>query len=290
MPSSPKSPDFVLARLQAKAAMTADAQTAEKPQQLWLPGLDLGAMPNHLNRSSFFAPVARGRRKFHRQTAMVSRADCVLEYTGEQLDEADADLVMALIHFARPHPLGTAVPLNRAALLREIGRNIGKAQYEWLHRRMRALAEGSLYIEARRPDGAVRYRIGRAVAFHIVSFELDADGDTYSFRMDPRWVQMFGNREFSLIDWQKRMQIGRGQDMAKTLQRLVATSADSPQRYGLLWLKAKMDYEGRQRDFRTALLKATGELQRLDVIAKAKIEVSTKGHPQLVLWLPPASV
>jgi hypothetical protein len=36
------------------------------------------------------------------------------------------------------------------------------------------------------------------------------------------------------------MQIGRGQDMAKALQRLVATSADSVQRYGLDWLKRKL--------------------------------------------------
>ena len=84
----------------AKAQATAEQQAAETPRQMFLPGFDIGAMPNHLNRSSFIAPIARGRRNFHRQTVMVTRRDCVLEYTGEQLDEADGDLIMALIFFA----------------------------------------------------------------------------------------------------------------------------------------------------------------------------------------------
>ncbi len=84
------------------------------------------------------------------------------------------------------------------------------------------------------------------------------------------------------------MQIPRGLDMAKTLQRLLATSSDPVQRYGLDGLKAQMDYTGRMRDFRDALSKAVTEMERLEIIAKGCIEDSTKGKPQLVLWLVPA--
>ncbi|MFN3920295.1 MAG: hypothetical protein ACK4JF_08440, partial [Methylohalobius sp.] len=44
----------------AAAQASAEQQAAETPRQLWLPGFDIGAMPNHLNRSSLFAPIARG--------------------------------------------------------------------------------------------------------------------------------------------------------------------------------------------------------------------------------------
>ena len=89
------------AKAATQAAQVATEETAAKtPAQMFLPGFDIGAMPNHLNRSSFIAPIARGLRKFHRQAVMVSRADCVLEYTGEQLDEADGEIIMALIAFA----------------------------------------------------------------------------------------------------------------------------------------------------------------------------------------------
>jgi hypothetical protein len=280
-------------RLKARAS---EAQTkgeqkaAETPRQLFLPGFDIGAFPNHLNRSSFIAPIARGRRKFHRQAEMVTRRDCVLEYTGEQLDEADGDLIMALIAFAQPFPLGTPVPLNRKELLRKIKPgSIGSTQYDWLYRSMKRLREGILFLEARKPDGSTRYTVGKMESFNVLKdLNYDGDSETYTYILDPRWVVMFGNREYSLIDWDKRMQIGRGLDMAKTLQRLLATSANPVQRYALDGLKAQMEYSGRMRDFRDALTRAVRELERLEIIAKGCIEDSTKGKPQLAMWLPPS--
>lgn len=269
--------------------LAAEKKAAETPKQMFLPGFDMGAMPNHLNRSSLIAPIARGKRKTHSQTEMVTRSDCVLEYSGQQLDEADGDLIMALIYFALPKPLGTPVPLNRKELLRKIKPGgIGSTQYDWLHSAMKRLREGVIFLEARKPDGSTRYKIGHMHSFSIVK-ELDYNEDTevYTYVMDPRWVQLFGNREYGLIDFEKRLQIGRGQDMAKTLQRLVATSADQVQRYALDWLKAKMEYTGRMRDFRDALDRAVLELERLEIIAKGCIEDSSKGKPQLVLWLQP---
>lgn len=281
-----------LQKLREKAAAVA-AKKEEKetpPRQLFLPGFDIGAFPNHLNRSSFIAPIARGRRKFHRQAEMVTRKDCVLEYTGEQLDEADGDLIMALIAFAQPYALGTPVPLNRKELLRKIKPgSIGSTQYDWLYRSMKRLREGTLFLEARKPDGSTRYTVGKMESFNVLKdLNYDGESETYTYILDPRWVVMFGNREYSLIDWDKRMQIGRGLDMAKTLQRLVATSSDLVQRYGLDGLKAQMEYAGRMRDFRDAITRAVRELERLEIVAKGCIEDSTRGKPQLVLWLVPA--
>jgi len=264
-----------------------EQKAAETPRQMFLPGFDIGAFPNHLNRSSFIAPIARGVRKFHRQTEMVTRKDCALEYTGEQLDEADGDLIMALIAFAQPLPLGTTVPLNRKELLRKIKTgSIGSTQYDWLYRSMKRLREGTLFLEARKPDGSTRYTVGKMESFNVVKdLNYDGDSETYTYVLDPRWVVMFGNREYSLIDWDKRMQIGRGQDMAKTLQRLVATSSNTVQHYALEDLKDKMQYASPMRKFKEAIDAAVDELERLEIIAKGRIEKSTKGKEQHTLWL-----
>lgn len=288
-----KTLDELLEKTKQRTAATsevAEQKAADKPRQMFLPGFDVGAFPNHLNRSSFIAPIARGRRKRHQQTEMVTRRDCVLEYTGEQLDEADGDLIMALIAYAQPFPLGTPVPLNLAELLRKLKRGSGKSQYDWLYKGMKRLREGVLFLEARKPDGSARYTVGKMQSFNVLK-DLDYDGEseTYSYTLDPRWVVMFGNREYSLLDWGKRMQIGRGQDMAKTLQRLVATSSDPVQRYALDWLKAKMEYASPMRKFRESLAAACTELERLEIITAHKIEESTKGKPQLALWLPPVA-
>lgn len=276
-------------KLKADEAQTRQAGQAEKeaqkPQQMFLPGIDeaMRAMPNQVARSSLFAPIARGRRKFHQETALVTRADAVMSYTGEQLDEADATLSMQLIFEARNYSLGQSVPLNRAALLRTIGRTTGRDDYEWLHRRMKALTVATLFIEAKKPDGVTKYRIGYTEAFHIVqSFRYDENSEIYTFALDPRWSALFGNREFALIDWPKRLQIGRGQDLAKSLQRLVVTSADSVQRYSLDFLKDRAQYSSPMRKFKEALGAAMHELERLEIIAGGRIEMSTKGKEQAV--------
>lgn len=276
--------------MEKKAMAEKDFDAANLPQRLFLPGLDLGAMPNHINRSGLFAPIAKGARVFHRQAKIITRSDCVLEYTGEQLDEADAEIVMALIFFARSYHLGEFVPLNRCAVLRTLCRDAGKEQYEWLHRRLKAMYEATLFIEAKKRDGSTRYKIGQLVSFRILKeLVYDPQTDNYGYVLDPRWVQMFSNREFSRLDWDKKMQIRRNQDMAKTLQRLVATSSDSVQRYTLDYLKPKMCYGGRLRDFREALLRATKELQRLQILINAQLEINTRMEEQLVVWLPEAT-
>ena len=86
---------------------------------------------------------------------MVTRGNCVLEYTGEQLDESDCDLIMALIAFAQPFLFGNPVLLNRKQLLRAIksGR-IGSSQYDWLRRSMKRLREATLFLEARKREKA----------------------------------------------------------------------------------------------------------------------------------------
>lgn len=276
----------------AEAAARAEHKAAETPRQLFLPGMDefMRAMPNHIARSSLFAPVARGRRKMHDGTILQSRGDAEIRFSGKQLDEAQADVWMQAMKEAQRQPLGTPVVINRAEFLRAIGREKSGQAYKWLHRTMQDLALAMLVIEVKKADGKPKLSIGKTRALHLIAgFDYDEDSEEYTLTIDPRWHAMYGNREFALIDWQKRREFGRNQDMAKTLQRLVATSSNPVQRYALDWLKSKMEYGGRMRDFRDALTRACTELKRLEIITAHKIEDSTKGKPQLALWLPPSA-
>ncbi|SUX54603.1 plasmid replication initiator TrfA [Chromobacterium vaccinii] len=285
--------DAAFARMHQHAAKARERLASQREQEasisqpLFIRGMDelMRAMPNHIARSSLFAPVARGPKKLHNETPIITRSDVLMTYTGEQLDEAQADVALQLMYEARQAPLGMPVKINRAAFLRAMGRSTGKHDYEWLHRAMKAFTKATVIIEARKPDGSAKYRIGHTKAFHILAdFDYDESAEMYTFTLDPRWRTLFGNREFALIDWYKRLQIGRGQDMAKTLQRLIATSADPVQRYALDWLKEKMQYASPMRKFKEALTAAVGELQRVGVISNGHIEISTKGREQLVLW------
>jgi len=273
-------------REKAAAAQVAAGQKAEEaPKQMFLPGMDefMRAMPNHLARSSLFAPVARGRKKMHKDTVLQSRGDAVIKFWGEQLDEAQADVWMQAMKEAQRQPLGTPVVINRAEFLRAIGRAESGQNYQWLHRTMQALAFAMLVIEVTKADGKPKLSIGKTRALHLITgFDYDDEAEAYTLTIDPRWRVMYGNREFALIDWDKRMEFGLHQDMAKSLQRLVATSADKVQRFSLDYLKGRAQSAGRMRDFRDALEKAMRELERLGIIADGRIEASTRGTEQAV--------
>ena len=282
--------DALRQRVQERAAHADKTPTSTVRPSVQLPLWDEldRAIPNHIARSSLFAPVAKGRRKMHDGTALSSRSDVMLRYWGKQLDEPDCDVWMQALHEARQTPLGQPIPVKRASFLRSIGRHTGKYEYDWLHDSLLRLSLGMLEVKAKKyavgdvPKGEAPSKKIHRVTHLIDGFDFDEELGEYVLHIDPRMVKLFGNREFSLVDWDKRLKIKRGQDMAKALQRLVATSSDTTQRYGLDWLKEKLQYSSPMRKFEKALLAAMTELERVEVIAGARIEVSTRGNEQAV--------
>lgn len=262
---------------------------ASTPQNIFLPGLDalMRAMPNHIARSSLFAPVCKGRKAVLTDSVLVSRSDAIITFSGRQLDEAQADVWMQAMYEASKVPVGQPVVINRASFLRDLGRSTGINDYQWLHRTMKDLSFAMLYIEIRKSSGVAKYPVGRSKTIHLIKdFAFDEETGKYVLSVDSRWRCMYDNNEFALIDWEKRKTIGRGQDMAKSLQRLVATSKDSVQRYELEWLKSKLIYSSPLRKFRRSLKSALSELARVKVIDQGHIAISTRGKEQVVLTKP----
>lgn len=281
----------VLTRVQKiaeEAQSRLEQKAAETPKQLFLPGMEdfTRAMPNSIARSSLFAPVAKGKRKHHDGTIIASRSDAEIRYYGYQLDEADADIMLQLMFESRHSPLGEPVEFTRAAFLRSLGRTLCKNNYDWLERRMDYLTFAGIKVKVYKPDGKTKYEVGFKRTFHMLSsFDINEETGIYTFTIDPRWATLFGNREYALVDWIKRLAITQGQDMAKSLQRLLATSADTTQRYSLNWLKEKLQYSGRLRDFKQAIDRSVIELKRVGIIIEGKIEINSRKEEQLTVQI-----
>jgi len=264
-----------------------EKEAAETPAQLFLPGMQevMRAMPNHIARSSLFAPIKRGRKRMYDGAILISRKDAIIKFTGKQLDESQSDIWMHAMYLAMQQPLGEAVEINRADFLRALGRVTSGENYKWLHAGFRDLTIGMLEFETI-SNGKSKLSVGKTRALHMISgFDYDDEEEKYSYRIDPRWCLMYGNKEFALIDWDKRKRFGRNQDLAKALQRLFAASSDISQHYSLGWLKSKMENNGRLRDFKSGLAVACKELLRLEVITNWIIENSKKGEEQLSVWM-----
>lgn len=238
------------------------------------------AIPNHLARSSLFAPIASGRRKQHDRTEIASRSDVKIMFSGKQLDMADCDVFMQALSEAGRAALGEKVYIKRGTFLKAIGRSAGKNDYTWLHEAFRRLFMAAVEIEAK------NFKIGgspKSSALHLVSgFDYDDEQDAYYLVFDPRILTLFSTREYALIDWTKRRCIEKRVDMAKWLQNYIATHEAGIHRISLKLLKTWMDYGSPPNKFREAITEALGELERLGIIADVKIEDSTRREKQAV--------
>lgn len=277
--SEPKSLDSMLAKLRERTEQLAAKPTASKCLKLPLWSDVERAIPNHLTRSSLFAPIAPGRRKQHDRSEITSREDVKILFTGKQLDMADCDVFMQALHEAHRAPLGERVTIKRGTFLKAIGRCTGKSDYEWLHEAFRRLFLGAIEIEARN-----KFKIGgtpKSSCMHLLdSFDYDPEVDAYFIKFDSRILALFHNREYALIDWEKRKQLNKRIDMAKWLQNYIASHGSGVHRIGLKLLKAWMDYGSPMNKFKEALLEAMGELERLEIIGSQRIEQSSRKELQ----------
>jgi hypothetical protein len=232
------------------------------------PPLD-SAMPNHLARSSIFAPIKTGERQKHEKALMASRGDASIYYSGLQLDMADNDVFLQALRVAQGMQLGDTIYFNRAQFLRNIGRSVGKSQYEWLQESFYRLTSGTVIIQTK------RYK----AALHLIDgYALDEQTGEYWLRMNPEIIKLFGHMEYGLVDMHTRLRIGRRQDMAKWLQNYVATHEEGKTHViSAQLLQLWSGSGGRLRDFQArSLSKALTELERLGLIRDIQFRTDGK--------------
>lgn len=265
----------------SEAAPAADSAKVRGTLPLF-PPLD-SAMPNHLARSSIFAPIKTGERQKHEKALMASRGDASIYYSGLQLDMADNDVFLQALRVAQGMQLGDTIYFNRAQFLRDIGRSVGKSQYEWLQESFYRLTSGTVIIQTK------RYK----AALHLIDgYALDEQTGEYWLRMNPEIIKLFGHMEYGLVDMHTRLRIGRRQDMAKWLQNYVATHEEGKTHIiSVQLLQLWSGSGGRLRDFQArSLSKALTELERLGLVREVQFrpdgKVSWWRVPQDQIQLP----
>lgn len=246
------------------------------PCQLPLWPDEARAMPNCLARSSLFAAIQPGRRKMYDRTKLESRGDASLNVSGKQLDQADADVWKQLLHLSREQLAGERVYFSRYSMLKALGRATGKNDYLWLQKSIERLKSAILWIETK------KFQTG----FNLIDdFDHDKETGEYWVKLSPKAVRLFDRQEFTLIDWEIRKQIKRGNQLAKWLQTYIAShKAGEKHSINITYLK-KWSGQGdsRMNNFKNrALPSALNELERLGIIKNWKIHSNGQ-----VTWLRP---
>lgn len=238
--------------------------SSEERRQLTFWPDEVRALPNPMLRSALFAVIRPGRRGHLKQKLLSSRRDVRITFTGQQLDQADADVYMQLLHIARLHPIGDIIHINRAEILRAIGRSTGETAYLWLESVIDRLFGGYMDIETKHYKFSLRLIADRL---------LDKKNGEYWFKMDARTVDMFRGDQLTYIDMDKRRALGRNANLAKWLLGYASThKAAMWHRIDAQYLREWSGYEGtRDNKWRESLVLALNKCMAVGGLQKARL-------------------
>jgi hypothetical protein len=205
-------------------------------------------VPNVALRSALFGAIRRGPRRYMKHERVASVEGMEIFYTGEQLDQGDLDVWEAVLHFIRKQELGKECRFTAYAMLKMLGKaDTGDNRKTLYARLMRLKVNG---IEA---------KISRFTYVGSLIDEIYKDENSdheYVVRANPRIKILFERDQFTLIDWDVRMELA-GQPLAQWLHGFYASHA-KPYAYSVEKLhelcgSENQDLYGFKRDLREAL-------------------------------------
>jgi hypothetical protein len=173
---------------------------------------------NDMARSALFSCIQGKDRRFIKDALLATVDGVEIRFTGEQLNQDDHDLLMQLIFMAREKPVGAWVTIPAHTILKALCRQVGGKQHRDLRADIFRLAAGTVSIRI------TRDRI-EVTGHHLLAKASQHEDSRYwVYRLDPDLAFLYGGESYTLIDWDKRLNL-KGKDLARWLQLYLATHA-----------------------------------------------------------------
>ena len=175
---------------------------------------------NDVARSALFSCVQGKDRQMFEDALLATVEGIEIRFTGRQFNQDDHDVLMQLVYMATHKPLGEYVTVPANAILKALGRKIGKSQHKQLEGEITRLVSGTVII---RQKGIGKY-IG-----HLVDNAFKDDiTRRWRYRFNPDLRTLYGPHAYTLINWEQRITL-RGKDLARWLHLyLVGHAAPFP--------------------------------------------------------------
>lgn len=106
--------------------------------------------PNVWLRGALFAAIQGKERRALKRELLAMVDGLEIRFTGWQLDQSDMDVWETIVHLSRLQAMGERVEFTAHAILKELKRDTGKSQYEWLKDVMARLYSAGVEITAGR--------------------------------------------------------------------------------------------------------------------------------------------
>ena len=268
-----------------------------------LPGWNDGNTPtsNIVSNSGLFgvqtSQNSGEKRPYLRNAQIACRANVAIKYKGEKLYQFDWDVWHQLICISRNN-LGVPHSVDCRELLRRMGLTGTGPNIASLKQTIVRLRAAYIYVEYNSKSGKNTFKIGSTsvkdfqAGLNLVADHIWLDGHI-SFTLDYRLCRLFGNREYGLVDWEKRKKLKRN-DLAKWLQNYYSSQSSNQQFDRVDRLKLLTGLTSSIKDFTRLLENALNLLLQHEVIRAYWISKPKRGcleERSICIWrdIPPAS-
>lgn len=181
-----------------------EKRLAEEQMDFW-PN-DKRAAPNAMVRCALFRgsmASRNGQRIMYREELIASLGGEEIYYTGEELDQRDMDVWLAVLQLFREQPLSECIRVSSGRLLKLVELSNTGPSHKALEDRLKRLVLGRVDLIPTNPES-------RAVFFGslLQTAERTFDGNQWELTLAPRLKALF-NEGYTWVDWSIRNELRR---------------------------------------------------------------------------------
>lgn len=158
------------------------------------------AAPNICLRSALFSVVKRGRRKYVKNHPITAQNGYEITFTGDQLDQSDQNVWLAVKHLCFQYPLGVEVAFHATEIFHLLQQKRSSYNYKWLKsslERMKNCSVGMRY-------GSVGF-LGNMIDWYA----WDDDTNELKVILSPKMGPLFADDAYTLLNAPERLLLKR---------------------------------------------------------------------------------
>jgi hypothetical protein len=223
---------------------------------------DRRGSPNSFLRSALFAAIQSKDRLYFNKAEVFSQQGISISYTGQQLNQEDMTVWLALVDLMKKDPLGTECKFTAHEILKYMGLPTGGTEYERLALTVRRMTACLVEVETE------RYIYGESL---IEGFVIDKDTNQYRVKLSRHLVKLFGDCDWTAIDWEQRKQL-RNKPLCLKLHEYYS-SHEKPLPVSLKFLSNITGSVNKQKaGFKTKVKTALEELVKIGFLRSYSVE------------------
>jgi hypothetical protein len=223
---------------------------------------DRQGSPNSFLRSALFAAIQSKDRLDLKMAEIFSQQGVSVTYTGEQLNQEDMTVWLALVDIVKKDPLGKECKFTANGMLKHMGSVIGGSGHECLRRSILRMMACAVVVETD------TYTYGGNL---IHNFVIDKGTKLYKLTLNRHLIKLFGDDDWTAIDWEQRKQL-KNKPLCLKLHEYYS-SHETPYPVSLEFLSDLTGSENKQKaDFKRKIRTALEGLVKIGFLKSWSIE------------------